>query len=299
MAIIEELSKHVEIQTAIVEACMNYGFDAVQEYRGRGWRADVHAERNDERIAFEIQISPQSLKRTLERQAKYVRDGIRCCWLFETPPSKLTNERPDLPLFFVSRLPDSSYTVSLSGRRQLLLGEFVEVFLHGGILFSSSARTQPKQLVKLVFFEMKCWKCGLMNHVYYVDTPFRSACNAVIRPEETLWGSDKIEYRPEMIGLARDFLSTEQGKHLRLGEIKSRFSKTVQESYLSFGCSGCDSIFGDWFVMDAQMEAVYGYGQVASVESEIELDGSIELPIPHWCCPGELPFCNSSEWRSR
>jgi len=294
MASVTELSKHEEIQAEIFAVCKDLGFWATEEYRGKDWRADVFAVKSDDKFAFEIQISAQSLKRTLERQAKYTRDGIRCCWLFETPQSKLSSERPDLPLFYVTKLPDSSFIVSLSGRRELPLREFVGAFLQGSIRFSNIARTQPKQLVRLVFFEMKCWKCGAINHVYYVDAAFRSACNVVIEPTTTLWGSDRIEYRPEIIRLAQEFMSTEQGKHLRLGEIKRRYSQTVRDSYMSFGCYKCDSIFGDWFVMEAQMEAVYGYGQVASVERDIELDESIVLPIPHWCYPGELPFCDSS-----
>ena len=63
---------------------------------------------------------------------------------------------------------------------------------------------------------------------------------------------------------------------------------------MSFGCYKCDSIFGDWFVMHAQMEAVYGYRQAATVEGEIIINGNIFDPIPHWCFPGELPFCDES-----
>lgn len=287
-------SKHDQIQAEIVAACKSLGFNAKQEYSGKGWRADVLATRDTERFAFEIQISPQSLKRTLERQAKYTQNGITCCWLFENPPSKLSDERPDLPIFYITRSPDLSFVVSLSGRRELLLYDFVKAFLSRHIRFSHIARTKPKQRVKLIFYEMRCWKCGEINHIYYVDSPFRSACNAIIRPEENLWDSSKVEYRTEIIRLAKEFRETEQGKSLRLGEIKRRFSKTVQDSYISFGCYKCDSIFGDWFVMETQLEAVYGYGQVASIEGEINLDRNIELPIPHWCYPGELPFCDVS-----
>jgi hypothetical protein len=124
-----------------------------------------------------------------------------------------------------------------------------------------------------------------MNHIFYVETTLYSACNTIIQPEETLWGLNHIE-------LAREFIKTEQGKHLKLGEIKRRFSKTVQDSYISFGCYNCDSIFGDWFVMDAQMEAIYGYRQVATIERELKLDEDIKLPIPPWCYPNDLAFCD-------
>src|SRR5262245_40885257 len=95
-----EPSKHDEIKAEIFAVCKDFGFDATQEYQGKGWRADVLVTKNADRFAFEIQISPQTLKKTLERQAKYTRDGIRGCWLFEKSPSKLSEERPDLPLFY-------------------------------------------------------------------------------------------------------------------------------------------------------------------------------------------------------
>ncbi len=290
-----EISKHDLIKAEIFAACNDLGFLATQEYKGKGWRADVYAVRDLKKFAFEIQISPQSLKKTLERQEKYVRDEVMGCWLFEKPPSKLSDERPDLPLFYVTEQTDQSFCVSLSGRKELQLHDFLEQFLSGNIKFCDVARTTPEQKIKLVFFEMECWKCKAMNHIYYVETSFRSACNAVIHSYETLWGSDKNAHRPEIIALAREFIATEEGKHIKLGEIKRRFSKTIQDSYLSFGCYKCDSIFGDYYVMEAEMEAVYGYGQVATIERSIKLGTNIELPIPHWCYPGELRFCDASQ----
>jgi hypothetical protein len=44
--------------------------------------------------------------------------------------------------------------------------------------------------------------------------------------------------------------------------------------------------------MEAQMEAVYGYGQVAAIERKVMLSENVELPIPHWCYPDGLPFCD-------
>jgi hypothetical protein len=289
-----ETSKHNSIKAEIFAACNDLGFNANQEYKGRGWRADVFAVKNSKKVAFEIQISSQSLKKTLERQEKYIRDGVIGCWLFEKPLPKLSDERPDLPLFYVMEQTDKSFSVSLSGRKELPLHNFLEQFLDGNIKFCEVARATPEQSVKLVFYEMECWKCKAMNHIYYVETNFHSACNAVIHSYETLWGSDRNAHRPEIIALAKEYIETEQGKNLKLGEIKRRFSNTVQDSYMSFGCYNCDSIFGDWYVMEAQMEAAYGYGQVAKIERKIKLGENIELPIPHWCYPSESPFCDAS-----
>src|SRR5262245_10032565 len=184
-----KIRKHDRIQKQIISACERLGIKAIYEHRGQDWRADVFIPNNEKPIAFEIQLSPQSLKRTLERQSKYSRDGITGCWLFENPISKLNEERPDLPLFYVEDRLDSSLLVNLGDRRQIDLQLFLDNFISNNIQFKPRTKTKIKQIVSLVFYDMECWKCGELNHLYFVDTPFYSACNAKIKPDEALWSS--------------------------------------------------------------------------------------------------------------
>jgi|GEM_PF-2478461 len=297
--------KHEEIQAEIAAICKDLGYEVIQEYRGKGWRADTLVVKGSERFVFEIQISPQTLETTLKRQARYTNEGIKCCWLFgrNLPGIRkletIFRERPDLPMFQVSKsdkLPHSSFVVSLGERREVSLREFVSAFLQNHIRFSSTLRTSSKQRVTISFIEITCWKCKAVNHFYTVS-PFRSACHAFIFPEESLWDSGKVEYRPDIIRIVREFINTERGRHIRLGEIKKRFSNTIQDSYMSFGCYKCDSLFGDWYIAEARLESFYCSSQNVSVEAEIKLnfDEIKQLPIPHWCYPGDLPFCDSPE----
>src|SRR5688500_4612943 len=113
----DTIRKHDRIQRQIVSTCQDLGITAKQEHRGQDWRADVFIPNNERPIAFEIQLSPQSLTRTKERQSKYIRDGILGCWLFENPISKLTQELSDLPVFYVEDKQDSNLLVNLGDRR--------------------------------------------------------------------------------------------------------------------------------------------------------------------------------------
>lgn len=287
----EKTRKHDRIQKQIVSTCQDLGIVAIQEYRGIGWRADVFAPNSERPIAFEIQLSPQSLKRTLERQLKYINDGIIGCWLFENPIPKLIEERPDLPVFYVEDNEDSNLLVNLGDRRKIDLRTFLENFISNNIQFKPTAKTKSIQTVKLLFYEMKCWKCGGLNHLFCVDTPFYSACNARIKPEEALWESNNIEYRPEIIELAEKFVESRKDLGLNLGQIKKRFSNTVNKSYISFGCYKCDSIFGDFYVMEAKLEVMYD-PKVLTHQGEIELRETIKLDIPHWCFPDNKQFCD-------
>jgi hypothetical protein len=275
----------------IVSACRNMGIEVKQEYKGQDWRADVFLPNNGKPIAFEIQLSAQSLQRTIERQAKYIRDEIIGCWLFENPIAKLNGERPDLPAFYVEDKKDSNLVVNLGDRRKVDLNTFLENFISDNIQFKSVAKTKTTQLVNLVFYDMPCWKCGELNHLFYVDTPFYSACNAKIQPEEALWESNSTEYRPEIIELAEKFIGSRKDLNIKLAQIKNRYSKTVDKSYMSFGCFKCDSIFGDFFVMEAKLELMYGPKEL-TCQREIELKENVVLPIPHWCFPDNKQFCD-------
>lgn len=286
------ITKHDRIQMEIVSTCKTIGNVALQEYTGKGWRADVFVPNFGKAIAFEIQVSPQTLKRTLERQAKYIRDGIIACWLFENPISKLTEERPDLPVFYVEEDSEQKLFVNLGNRRKVSLHTFLKNFISNNIEFKTIAKTKPKQFVNLVFFKMNCWKCKEVNDIYYVDTVFYSACNAMIQPHEAMWDSSNMEYRPEIIELARKFVEDRKDLNLKLGRIEKRYSHTVDTSYTSFGCYKCNSIFGDFFVMEAKIDLMYEENNL-TLQGEIELMENIELEIPHWCFPDNNQFCDN------
>ncbi|MEP6584475.1 MAG: hypothetical protein ABJA90_09410 [Ginsengibacter sp.] len=284
------IRKHDRIQKQILSACQNVGIEAKQEFRGNGWRADVFVPNESMPIAFEIQLSPQSLKKTLERQSKYIRDKILGCWLFEKPIPKLIDERPDLPVFYVEDDVKGNLIVNLGTRRKIDLQDFLENFIASNIRFMTLAKTNQIQTPKLVFYEMTCWKCKELNHLYYVATPFNSSCNAQIKPDEALWESNSVEYNPEIIALAKDFIESRPDLNFKLGEIKERFSNTIGNSYMSFGCHKCDSIFGDFYVMDAKLDAMYN-DEAIFFDGKIELLQTFEMNIPHWCFPDDGNFC--------
>lgn len=281
------MTLHQEVQNQILDICQKQGFSAQMEYRGAGWRADVLAAKGSEKYAFEVQMSPQTLKKTQERQEKYQRDGINGCWLFEKEPAKFRQELATLPIFRIEKKNDELF-VSLQKRKILSLENFVEDFLQGKIKFCHVLT--PLKKIEIIFLEMKCWKCGTVNHVFYVG-PLRSACNTLIKYEETLWASDKLVFNPEIINAVQQYAASEKGTHLKLATVKSRYSHTIGEAYISFGCSKCDSIFGDFYVQQAVIDSWYGDRIVDRLNIDINFEMGIKCDIPHWCHPGNHDFC--------
>lgn len=108
-----------------------------------------------------------------------------------------------------------------------------------------------------------------------------------------MWESNKMEFRPEIIELAQQMVNNRKDQDIKLGPIKKRYSNTIQDTYTSFGCYQCDSIFGDWYVMEARMGIMYEPKEL-TCHGEIDLKERVELPVPHWCFPDEHPFCTAS-----
>jgi len=279
------LSEHDYIKKLIYSTCNDVGIEAKEEYSGKGWRADVMVNTGSRKIAFEVQTSPQSLIKTKERQAKYLKDDIIACWLF-TKESRNWTEDPDLPLFKIN-IQDEKYFVSLKKRRDVELSVFVEAFVSDKIQFKNIAIPKPKQWVDIIFYPIGCWKCGKETYCYAVMDDFKSDCNCSLDFEEAMWSSKSVEYIPEIIKEAQKYASD----HLPMGEIKNRRSNTVGHDYVSFGCYYCDSIFGDFHRIDEKMDALYNHDQLESFSTEISAHPINEMEIPHWCYPENGQFC--------
>ena len=278
---------HELVQQQILEACDKLGLHAQMEYAGDGWRADVLVLNNGKKYAFEIQITPQSLKKTQERQEKYIKEDIVGCWLFEKEPARQSVELEDLPIFRL--IEEGGFLfVSLKGRKTLPLEIFIKDFVNERIKFCHTLKPLPR--VNVAFVEMPCWKCGVINHFFYI-TPFASACNTEINYQEAMWTSDKLTFHPQIVKKVKEYTLTEQGKYLNLATIKERYSGMVGLSYASFGCSCCDSIFGDFYIHNAIADAYYGDGVVGNISFDIDFDLNMQLEVPHWCHPGDRPFC--------
>lgn len=269
-------------------SCNALGHQAKEEYRGVDWRADVFVECNGQKYAFEVQTSQQSLQRTIERQAKFIRDGIIGCWLFEKERKRPVPELETLPLFQAFE-DNGQFFVSLKGRKTLSLDIFVNDFLCNRIKFCNTRKALP--IIDVRFLEMPCWKCRAMNHIYYIR-PLHSACNTTVYHQEAMWSSEKLAFRNDIIDKIKEYTQTEEGKQLSLSSIKERYSNTVGESYMSFGCHKCDSIFGDWYVHEAVIDSWYDADDINTVTIKLDNDIDISEDIPHWCHPGEYDFCD-------
>ena len=289
-----ESTEHLRAKIEIIEACKENGWKAIPEFSEKNWRADVLAIHNDKRIAFEVQWSKQSFEETKFRQDRYKESNVRGCWFFKTAPKELRSyddtlkADKEIPAFKIFKGEDSSINAQLNQTR-LSLKSLVDNLLKRKLKFCEHIKIKPIQEVTIIFFETSCWKCHRPQHLWTVEQNLQTVCNQDFHIMGSMWDNDAIDKNPRVYEAVKQFLKTERGKHLKIGELKKRYSKTVNESYLSHGCFYCDSLFGDFFLNSEKMEAQY-YSNSIVYKVDIDL-GFMKEESKHWCCSENGEFC--------
>jgi hypothetical protein len=272
-----ETFQHLWAKAETLAACSEAGWNARTEVAGDGWRADVLASRGDARLAFEVQWSAQELEAFESRQQRYLSNGIRGTWLFR---GEIANPgRRELPIFALRADPDLVAVVELGGQT-FRLREFVALLLAGGVQFRPTLRAR----LRVSFVDMDCWRCKRPAHIYYAQQ--WSRCGHTLGhafPAEPNATVD--EFDPQVRAFVQRWLAGEgRDAGIMLGAIRSRHSRTLETSYLSFGCPHCDALFGDFFVRGEVLEAAVEDYAVARFEAEAPAIGLDGLQ-GHWCLP--------------
>lgn len=148
---------HKTSKKIIVEELAKIGYEAREEKFGNKWIADVYVEIDGRKIVFEIQHSPQTLTKYLERQNKYLESNIESYWLLYQPryktlkkailnklKKKYGNELLEnvqfpslnnLPSFYID---EQDFNVKGVGLFNLRISDFLENIIHNKIIFDKT-----------------------------------------------------------------------------------------------------------------------------------------------------------------
>lgn len=135
--------------------------------------------------------------------------------------------------------------------------------------------------VDVLFKEVECYFCYAPHFVffvrYFVDESGKEYDEAYIDYELNGSNIPNLRFGDEILELVRQFIESHPEKGVVMGEVKERYSKTRDESYMSFGCPKCDGLLGDWYLDDLMMEVVYETDE--SKMNRIQLKTPFEIII--------------------
>ena len=235
-----ETETHLRLKQMAVEAARAHGWDAETEVTGvtpsgDKWRADVLARKGKHRVAVEIQWSAQTSEETRHRQARYAESGVRCLWLLRQK-KKLQADR-DLPAACISGDLDEGLVAlvpTVCGEQSVPMREFLEAAFSKRLRFGL-----PLGCIALVSVQVapiSCWSCDAQTRII-------TSVNVDVGPDMYRFTVPTLGLHLELFKIVRHHIPDGLG----LGDVKRRYSKTQQRSYLSNGCIHCDALIGEFF----------------------------------------------------
>lgn len=155
-----ESAEHLYCKQLVAQAALRVGWSVHTEWRentpdGDEWIADVFCQRGSAKIAFEIQISPQTHEETLQRQARYRASGVRGAWFYSSRIRQgQVAHNQDTPAFVLS--PFEVGHVPLILGFNVPLPEFVAGMLTKRLIWHIPEYSKP---LHVEFMNDNCWAC--------------------------------------------------------------------------------------------------------------------------------------------
>lgn len=275
-----ESIQHLQLKEEIYNACKEVADFSQPEFQGKDWIADVYAQVNDKKFAFEVQLSKQSLEETRIRNEKYLRDGITCFWFFRNTPKdyeiqEFTNKKREVSVVEESLPMFTLYKENTILGYNIDIKDFIKNILNSKLEFKKSVYWNKKQDIDFYQAYTECWACGKTTKVIGTRSPY-------LTEEGSQMSYDEFSLSDDKIGEIVSNLQKEGKEELKgLGDIKKRYSKTVGGSYYSCGCEHCDAIQGEFFVSKLINDVMYeNVKPLFSIS--IELDDEELLFTDNW-----------------
>jgi hypothetical protein len=287
-----ETLEHLRAKAEIALACREHGYQVFIEYPYGDWRADVYAEKNGGKLAFEVQWSPQTLEETERRHERYKRDRVRDCWFFRKMPP---NYAPNHELAAFPLAVDAAEATGVNFKRKFgadlnsietyALRDFAGFLLTSKIRFCSQGKAKPTQTFDIVFFYRQCYRCKQPAYFYYVDNPI-SDCGMELdlKPAQRV----KLGFTQAVRTAVQQFLSSDEGRLIHVSEDGNRFR-----------CPHCDAPQKDTHIVEWIESVRRGMWYTAKqIKRELTLSIPMTVEFPHWCFPQNGEFCGEkrSPW---
>lgn len=264
------------IIASIIDVCKSMDLNYATKVKTAKWSADVVVEHKTYKVAFNVCKSPRKVEETYKAMHE---ERVCGCWLL-LPSKNSSYQQPELPCFNIEfqtekKLVYLNSRYNKSSNDQFDLSEFLYSLIDGKIRFAEQIEVNKAELC---FYKNECWKCHKENDVYFVNRLF-SQEGAVVDGQHVIM-DENITFSPSIITGLKKYKQEHPSEKFIMGEIKQRYSNTVKKAYPSFGCSQCDSIFGNFYLQEDIMELRYHTDNLRKVI--ITLDTPIKVPAHCW-----------------
>ncbi|MBQ3720271.1 MAG: HNH endonuclease [Fibrobacter sp.] len=263
----DQVVTKTEYMKAFVRLCENEGWEYEKYYKGEGWQADILISMNNRRFAFSACKLIQSANKSLPLVEQ---DGITAYGLFLAPKG-VGNATISCSCLHRN---EETKDVAVS-EKELPLDTLVKKAVEGKIIHETRKKIVA---VDMLFPEINCWHCKTPHNVFYArylvdENGKKHDCAHV--DERNI---PNLQFGTEILELVKRYIDEHPDKGIVMGDVKERYSKSVDERYMSFGCPKCDAMVGEFF-LHHEMEPVWIYETDEKLMNRIQLKTPFEIPV--------------------
>lgn len=237
-----------EIISLVGDLANKNGWNFQSNVKNDRWKADILLSDRMNKVALKL------LRRTnkIEEEIGIMKeDGVTCYWLVDKLGFLLNKEGSLNPVFTFSKV-DYDFKVDLSYIYKCSMEDFISAAMNRKLNVDEEVIVKS---IKVRFIQKNCWKCGTKNFIYIVS---KLICDeGEIQNMNNDLDEHVDEFEPNVLNSVQSYLIKHPELNYNFGEIKARYSHTLKESYMSFGCPQCDALFGDNYFTDSRMDDLY------------------------------------------
>lgn len=279
-----ETAQHLRAKDIIVRAAVAAGWEAQPEVVGDGWVADVLAEKDGKKVAFEVQWSAQVDADYAYRQERYAAAGVRCAW-FVRHERSIHAPTKGLPIFLLAEDGDDM-TTSL-GEEPQPLADGVTALLQGRLQHRDYLSSGDPAEMTVHLHQDQCWSCHAPFIFWTVAGATATGPCGLTHWKAghyDLFAEDRVEATPAIRHAAEQAAN---GLTVPLAKLSPRYTKMSGTTYMAFSCPKCSSVSGDMYIRSMLMENSY-----EEPFRKVSLPvGEYGLPHPHWCLDKGAGHC--------
>ena len=258
-----------DFMAAVLQICENKGWKYKKYYKANGWKADILISTENRSVAISAFNSSASATKSLPQISV---EGLTWYGLI------LSTKKDDisgLSCFRLHRNEDAMEVVV--AENNVSLESFIKKALENKIEHLTKAKITA---VDVLFERVECYFCHEPHFIHYV----RYLIDEKGKKRDLAYVDDydlpDLRFGEEILEVIKYYIDSHPEKGIVMGEVKKRYSRTMEQSYMSFGCPKCDGILGDFYLND--LEACLIYETDEKKMNRIQLKTPFEVKVNEW-----------------
>lgn len=239
----KEFDNKQKLIFTIKDACKNNSWAIEENVKVENFDIDFLLGNDSSKIAIQISEHDREYQIKFDTLAKV---GIRLYWLTRFP-----SYGEVLPSFSISYRKKNP-TVSINKDTEIGIDDFLLFAMNGNIISEEPIRFNA---IKVRFIPDRCYWCGHIHFIY--DVLELNSATETFNNHQFDTFLNFSEFNQVIVDSIKFYLSNHPDLEYNMGEIKERYSRTMNKEYMSFGCPKCDGLVGGFYAQEHSIDYMY------------------------------------------